>query len=183
MKCFFCDAEILDGKDKCDYCGRFQHEKNTAQVLPVQNNQMNQPKKIKKSEIGAMIFKSIIVITLIAVCGYFIYKYLSSRKDFYGEWLCNNGDLVVTIDENHFITNYESGGYEKADYTLIKEEKSEISTKYYLNVSDVKTLINGQQRENTYDTSFEIVIEESKKDEFILSNRTTDKVYSCLKKY
>ena len=35
MKCFFCNAEILDGKDKCDYCGRYQHEKNTAQVLPV----------------------------------------------------------------------------------------------------------------------------------------------------
>ena len=22
MKCFYCKAEMLEGKDKCDYCGR-----------------------------------------------------------------------------------------------------------------------------------------------------------------
>ena len=26
MKCKFCGAELLVGKDKCDFCGKYQHD-------------------------------------------------------------------------------------------------------------------------------------------------------------
>ena len=67
MKCVFCQGELLEGKDKCDYCGRYQHERvNPVQNQPV-NNQVVPRKKLKKSEIGAMVFKTIFTVAIIAV--------------------------------------------------------------------------------------------------------------------
>ena len=181
MKCVFCQGELLEGKDKCDYCGRYQHEKvNPVQNQPV-NNQLMPKRKLKKSEIGAMVFKTILTVAVVAVAAYFIIQYINSRKDFYGEWSCNEGKLIVTITEKTFTTNYDGGNYGEADYTLDSEDKNDKTSKYVLTVSEIKKLINGQEYSDATDTKFVITIEEDKKDEFTLNNVVSNKTYKCLK--
>ena len=187
MKCKFCGAELLAGKDKCDFCGRFQHEADVENKermqeeydIMTQNQQANQQQK--KINILSIIAKAITFIVVILVVLYFALEYINSNRSFYGTWRCNDGQLTVTIDKKIFKTNYGSDGYREADYLLERETKDEENYTFYLNVSPTKRLINGQEFTDSDETEYEIVMKADNSKELILKNKVTSVDYTCYK--
>ena len=187
MKCKFCGAELLVGKDKCDFCGKYQHDaevenKERMQETYDQMTQNQQPnQQQKKINIFSIIFKAAIFIVVILAILYFALEYINSNRSFYGTWRCNNGQLTVTIDKTIFKTNYGSDGYREADYLLERETKDGDIYTYYLNVSSAKRLINGQEFTDSNETEYEIVMKTDNSKEFILKNKITSVDYTCYK--
>lgn len=183
MKCVFCGADIPNGKDKCEYCGKFQHDYSDSlqekykeyEIEQKQNN--NNAGKIIKT-----ILKVIIVFVVIGVIGYFVLDYIYNMDYVYGSWHCTNEELVVTnitIEKKVIKMKNSSSGYREADYILERKVKEDDNMRYYINVSATKRLANGQDYVDANETKFELLMTEDNHNEFILTNTETNAVYKC----
>ena len=178
MKCVFCNAEMLEGKDRCDYCGNYQHDyKNNDNNID--NSNINQ-KKSSKGKIFIRLIESVIFIAIIVFGAFMLLKYLGEQKTFFGNWNCPSGDFYVTIDSSQFKMKFSSGSVETANYIIEEEKENEEDVKtIILNVSASKTLSNGSTQTNKNNTKFQIVIDEKQSGTLILKNLVTDTEYKC----
>ena len=177
MKCFFCNAEMLDGKDKCDYCGNYQHDYKNNDII--NNSDINQ-KKSSKSKIFIRLIESLIFIAIIVYGAFMLLKYLDNQKTFFGNWNCPDGDFYVVIDSSNFKMKFSSSVVETANYIIEEEKQSEDDVKtYFINVSASKTLNNGSTQTNKNNTKFQIIIDEKQSGTLQLKNLVTDTEYKC----
>lgn len=182
MKCKFCGAEILPGKDKCDSCDKYQHE------VKVDLSENTQEKKDmilskrailkRKKKIISIIFTIIFLAIVVCASGFFLIKYLENQYLFLGNWNCNKGSLILDIDDSTFKMNFDSSGYQEAEYAI----DSKNDNKYDLNVSSVKKTINGGSFVDNSNTLFQIIFDSENHTKMTLINKTTDFEYTCYKK-
>lgn len=178
MKCAFCGSEMLPGKDKCDYCGKYQHDANR----PVEKEENNvEEKNINICQVLWTIIKFIVVVAIISVGVYFLLNYLNSQKVFYGKWRCSNGQIEINIDKKIISMDYGTNGFIESEYILDSEVIEDNTTRYSLNVSPTKKLKNGDEYTDSNLTSFDIVIEKDIKDKMTLENTITKDNYICYK--
>ena len=182
MKCKFCGAELLVGKDKCDFCGKYQHDYVNNDEEKQDNNDLEQKKEHNIGKIILLFFKIAIVLGIILVAGYFILDYINNMEYIYGDWRCTNDQLVITnitIDKNNFKMKNNSNGYREASYILEKKVKEDDNTRYYLNVSASKRLANGLDYVDSDETKFELLMSDDNHNEYILTNTITGAEYKC----
>lgn len=180
MKCFYCKAEMLEGKDKCDYCGKYQHEK-TIDSEVLRNEEPKQKKKFDPKVI-IKIIEFIIGLAIIVVAGYYVFKYFEKEKSYFGEWNCNNGDFTLKLDSKSFIMDHGSRGYEEANYIIEEEKENEDkSITILLDVSATKILINGGTQTNKSNTKFQLDLDDKSSTIMILKNLVKEEEYKCYK--
>ena len=182
MKCKFCGAGLLAGKDKCDSCGKYQHEMREDIVLKAQEekNVILSKRAIlkRKKKILSIIFTILFLSAIACVSGYFLMKYLNNQHPFLGNWNCNKGSLILDIDESTFKMNFDSSGYQEAEYVI--DSKSD--NNYNLNVSSVKKSINGTSFADNSNTLFQLILDSENNNKMILINKITNVEYTCYKK-
>jgi hypothetical protein len=178
MKCKFCNAEMLAGKDKCDYCGKYQHDfVNDTEEKNIQVEEQKSNGDIWKNVL--FFIKVAIAVIIIVVAGYFILEYINTNNSFYGSWRCSNGQLNVVIEKKVFKVKNSSSGFIEADYMLEKEVKEDDNIRYYLDVSATKKLANGSDYVDSNETKFEILMENDNHNKMTLINKETNTSYIC----
>lgn len=180
MKCKFCEADLLPGKDKCDYCGKYQHEIEVKKEESKDGNKSESVESILRKK--RKIFAIISIILLVAIIGFvawhFITQYLDNQYPFFGLWKCDNGKLELDISSESFKMNFDASGYQEAEF-IIKTERNKET--YNLNVSPVKKTINGGTFVDDSNTSFQVNMDKDNSLKMVLKNLTTNKEYTCYK--
>ena len=147
-----------------------------------QNNVMNQNNNINlqinrsKSNSKIIIVIIGIIIALLAIV-YFISSKL--KKSFYGTWDCNG--ITLFIDSKNF--NMSNNNLDvKSTYKISSTSKDGSISKYDIEASATKRIINGKEYTEPYTTKFQISIDEKSKDEMAMINVVSYNIYTCKRK-
>ena len=147
-----------------------------------QNNVMNQNNnkniQINRSKSNSKIIIVIIgiIIALLAIV-YFISS--KQKKSFYGTWDCNG--ITLFIDSKNF--NMSNNNLDvKSTYKISSTSKDGSISKYDIEASATKRIINGKEYTEPYTTKFQISIDEKSKDEMAMINIVSYNIYTCTRK-
>ena len=167
MKCFFCNAEMLEGKDKCDNCGNYQH--NAGVNLEEKLKDFNNKKKrnYKKALIDLGIF--LLIVAVLAVVLMIVVNTLNNRE-FYGKWNCSNNQVKIEIDSKNLKIDYGNSSYLETTYKVDSEENEEDYNKYFITATKLT---------DSSTIKLELVMEKGKT--MKLTDTTTTSTYTCSK--
>ena len=73
MKCIYCNADLEEGKNKCEYCGKVQGEtveevKNVESVVEQNNNSQSYPEQVNVEQHGKNKVIWILLLLSIGIC-------------------------------------------------------------------------------------------------------------------
>ena len=164
MKCLYCGAELLIGKDKCDKCGNYQH--NAGKNNKNEESQLDKTKSSKKTIIY---YGFGLIVLVIAVLVMFVVVNKLDEKEFYGDWHCPNDKISIKIDSKKIIKEDEQSRKEEIEYKLDStEQKNSTDNIYY--IKEVKSL-------STEDPKFIITINSNEKDMMVFQEEELK--YKC----
>ena len=182
MKCVFCGSELPNGKDKCEYCGKFQHDFVKEGEVKQGAFEVEQKEPISIGKIILAFVKITFIVAIVSIAGYFVLYYLKNSTSFYGSWRCTTEENTITnITFEKKIVKIKSGssGYIEADYMVEREVKEDDNLRFYLDVSSSKRLANGQGYVDSNETKFEIEMSTENDRELTLKNTDTGATYKC----
>lgn len=147
---------------------------NQGNEMYVNNNFNAQQNLNKKSNKKIIIIVGIVIVLIIL---FFIGR--KSKKAFYGTWDCNG--IILNIDSKNFDMS-SSGLDVKSTYKITSTSKTNTISKYEIEASATKRVINGKEYTEPYTTKFEIDIDEKNKDEMAMINVVSYNIYTCKRK-
>ena len=147
---------------------------NQGNEMYVNNNYNVQQNLNKKSNKTIIIIVGILIVLIIL---FFMGR--KSKKAFYGTWDCNG--IIIHIDSKNF--DMSSNGLDvKSTYKITSTSKDGSISKYEIEASATKRVINGKEYTEPYTTKFEIDIDEKNNDEMGMINVVSYNIYTCKRK-